>query len=65
MTEQFQFLLICSNFSSGDTLPFAELCATANDIFADECVNDRQCFVSFENWGEISAEEVATLTEKV
>ena len=49
----------------GDTLPFAELCATANDVFANECVNDRQCFVSFDNWGEMSAEEIATRTERV
>ena len=50
---------------TGDTLPNAELCATVNDIYADECVNDRQCFIAFKNWGEMSAEEIARRTERV
>ena len=50
---------------AGDTLPNAELCVTANDVYADECVNDRQSFVTFVNWDEMSAEEIARRTERV
>ena len=49
----------------GDTLPNAELCATVNDIYPDERVNDRQCFIAFKNWGDMSAEEISRRTSQV